>query len=71
MAAAWGEYLTCGLTIAFLPLEIYELFAHYTWVKLVFTLLNAAIAWYLAWLILRKRRMEKAAEELAAAPTGA
>jgi uncharacterized membrane protein (DUF2068 family) len=62
----WGEYLTCGYTIAFLPLDIYELFVHYTWIKLAFTVLNAVIAWYLGWLILRKRRMKPAGMEAAA-----
>ena len=62
----WGEYLTCGYTIAFLPLDIYELFVHYTWIKLAFTVLNAVIAWYLGWLILKKRRMRPAGMEAAA-----
>jgi uncharacterized membrane protein (DUF2068 family) len=63
----WGEYLTCGYTIAFLPFDIYELLVHFTWVKLGFTILNAVIAWYLAWHILRKRRIQQQAEMAAAA----
>jgi uncharacterized membrane protein (DUF2068 family) len=62
----WGEYLTCGYTIAFLPFDIYELLVHFTWIKLAFTILNAIIAWYLAWHILRKRRMKEQAEMTAA-----
>jgi uncharacterized membrane protein (DUF2068 family) len=62
----WGEYLTCGYTVAFLPFDIYEIFVHYTWIKLAFTIVNAVIAWYLAWHILRKRRMKREAEPAAA-----
>jgi uncharacterized membrane protein (DUF2068 family) len=62
----WGEYLTMILTAAFLPLDIYELFDHFTWVKLAFTIANALIVWYLVWLILRNRRTRAAARAAAA-----
>jgi uncharacterized membrane protein (DUF2068 family) len=57
----WGEYLTLILTAAFLPLDVYELVIHFTWVKLAFTILNALVVWYLAWLILKNRRLRAAA----------
>jgi uncharacterized membrane protein (DUF2068 family) len=61
MRRTWGEYLTLILTAMFLPLDIYELFDHFTWVKLAFTVLNVLVVWYLAWLILRNRRTRAAA----------
>jgi uncharacterized membrane protein (DUF2068 family) len=57
MRRVWGEYFTLILTVAFLPLDVYELVDHFTWAKLAFTILNALVVWYLAWLILRNRRL--------------
>jgi uncharacterized membrane protein (DUF2068 family) len=56
----WGEYLTMILTAAFLPLDVYELVIHFTWVKLAFTIANALVVWYLVWLILKNRRLRAA-----------
>lgn len=56
----WGEYLTLILTAAFLPWEIHEIFVRFTWMKFGFTILNALVVWYLAWLILRNRRTRAA-----------
>jgi uncharacterized membrane protein (DUF2068 family) len=44
----WAEYMTLISTGLFIPLEIYELYRHFTWVKVVVTLVNALIVWYLA-----------------------
>jgi uncharacterized membrane protein (DUF2068 family) len=43
----WAEYLTLITTGAFIPLEIYELAQHFTVTKLVVTVINVLIVWYL------------------------
>jgi uncharacterized membrane protein (DUF2068 family) len=46
----WAEWFTIGLTASFLPWELYELFHHLTWVKVVITLINLLVLAYLVWL---------------------
>jgi uncharacterized membrane protein (DUF2068 family) len=43
----WAEYFTIITTGLFIPLEIYELARHFTVVKLVVTVVNVLIVWYL------------------------
>ncbi len=43
----WAEYFTIITTALFIPLEIYELFRHFTVTKLVVTGINVLIVWYL------------------------
>jgi uncharacterized membrane protein (DUF2068 family) len=45
----WAEWLTIGLTASFLPYEIFELAAHFSWVKVGITLLNVLVLIYLLW----------------------
>ena len=44
----WAEYMTLISTGLFIPLEVYEIFHHFTRLKLAVTALNIAIVWYLA-----------------------
>lgn len=44
----WAEYFTLITTGAFIPLEIYELARHFTVAKVIITLINVLIVWYLA-----------------------
>ena len=44
----WAEYMTLLSTSLFLPLEFWEIYRHFTTVKLAVTLANIAIVWYLA-----------------------
>jgi uncharacterized membrane protein (DUF2068 family) len=55
----WGEFLTFGLTVAFLPVDFYELADHFNWLKLAFTVGNGLVAWYLGWHIERKRQIRR------------
>jgi uncharacterized membrane protein (DUF2068 family) len=48
MEKRWAEYLTVVATSLFVPLEIYEIFEKFTWVRVVILILNLAIVWYLA-----------------------
>jgi uncharacterized membrane protein (DUF2068 family) len=43
----WAEYFTIITTGLFIPLEIYELVRHFTITKLVVTVINVLIVWYL------------------------
>jgi len=43
----WAEYFTIISTGLFIPLEIYELARHFTIPKLVVTIVNVLIVWYL------------------------
>jgi uncharacterized membrane protein (DUF2068 family) len=47
MRKHWAEYFTIITTGAFIPLEIYELAKHFTVAKLVVTVINVLIVWYL------------------------
>ena len=52
----WAEYFTIITTGLFIPLEIYELARHFTVTKLVVTVINVLIVWYL---VLRVRSRSK------------
>jgi uncharacterized membrane protein (DUF2068 family) len=43
----WAEYFTIISTGLFIPLEIYELASHFTFLKLAVTVINVLIVWYL------------------------
>jgi uncharacterized membrane protein (DUF2068 family) len=43
----WAEYFTILTTSALIPLEIYELALHFTMTKLILTIVNLFIVWYL------------------------
>jgi uncharacterized membrane protein (DUF2068 family) len=49
----WAEYLTIVITGSFIPLEIYEMVHHKSWVKAAVIVVNVAIVVYL---VLRLRR---------------
>ena len=50
----WAEYMTLISTGLFIPLEAYELYRHFTALKLAVTLINFLIVWYLAARIRRR-----------------
>ncbi len=54
----WAEYLTLGLTVAFLPWELFELARKPDWFRLGLLLINLAVLGYLLWLLKRKRKAE-------------
>ena len=45
----WGEYVAVVGTSAFVPLEVYELTHHVTWLKVVALVINLAAVVYLVW----------------------
>ncbi len=64
LGKAWAEYLTLIVTAALLPWEFFEILRKPNWPKVVFTLLNIAVVWYLA-TYLQKRMRERSGESRA------
>lgn len=56
----WAEYLTVIATSLLIPIEIYEMFEKFTWVRLTIFVVNIFIVWYLA-----TRLRDEKKEELA------
>lgn len=59
----WAEYLTIGVTTAFLPWEIYELARHPDWVRGCLLGANLGVLAYLGWWLGRNGRMGTAKAE--------
>ncbi len=47
MEKRWAEYLTVVATSLFVPLEIYEIYEKFTWVRVVILIVNLFVVWYL------------------------
>ena len=47
MQKRWAEYLTAIATSLFIPIEIYEIYEKFTWVRVALLVLNVFIVWYL------------------------
>jgi uncharacterized membrane protein (DUF2068 family) len=54
----WAEYLTLGLTISFLPWEVYELVREADLVRLGLLLANLAVLAYIVWFLRRKKLLK-------------
>jgi uncharacterized membrane protein (DUF2068 family) len=50
----WAEYMTLISSSLFIPLEVYEIYRHFTWLKVAVTVVNLLIVWYLAVRIKRR-----------------
>jgi len=51
----WAEYLTIVTTGILVPVEVYEIYVHPTWGKVVVLVVNLAVVAYLAWELRRSR----------------
>jgi uncharacterized membrane protein (DUF2068 family) len=60
MQKRWAEWLTIGITISFIPLEIYELIHHPSAGKIVTLVLNIAALVYLVVRVVHRRHGESA-----------
>jgi len=62
----WAEYLTVIATALLVPVEIYELFERFTWVRVVVLVVNLFVVWYLATRLKdeKKENREILAEEI-------
>lgn len=61
MEKVWAEYLVVGVTVAFLPWELYEI-AHHPgdWIRIGILLINLGVLAYLIWWLRRLRRLKHA-----------
>jgi uncharacterized membrane protein (DUF2068 family) len=50
----WAEYLTVIVTASLIPFELWEIFSHFNWLKIVALALNIAIVWYLVHVLREK-----------------
>ena len=69
----WGPWLVVGVTGALLPFEVYELFHHFRWIRVLVLAVNAAVV---AFLVVHARAMARGLEPdeagcVAAGPRGA
>jgi uncharacterized membrane protein (DUF2068 family) len=51
----WAEYLTVGITMAFLPWEIYEIVRRPDWIRICLLVVNLIVLAYLLWWLRRMR----------------
>lgn len=56
MEKVWAEYLTLGVTMAFLPWELYEIHRKLDWIRVGVLAINLLVLAYLVWLLRRNRR---------------
>jgi uncharacterized membrane protein (DUF2068 family) len=47
------------VTSSFLPLEIYEIFHHFHWGKVVLLIVNIGVVAYLVWVVKKNRRQRE------------
>jgi uncharacterized membrane protein (DUF2068 family) len=52
---AWAEYLTVGMTMAFLPWEVYEIVRRPHWTRVCLLLVNLGVLAYLLWWLRRHK----------------
>jgi len=54
MRKHWAEWFTVISTGVFIPLEVYEMYRRFTWIRLLVMLVNIGIVWYLVRRIRRR-----------------
>ena len=59
----WAEWLAALSGAVYVPVEIYELALHVTWLKLGALVLNLVVVAYMVWLLAENRRKHAAAEK--------
>jgi uncharacterized membrane protein (DUF2068 family) len=62
MRKRWAEYITVILTTALIPIELYEIYVHANWTKLIIILINVLIVIYLIWHLRHSGHKRRAAE---------
>jgi uncharacterized membrane protein (DUF2068 family) len=55
MEKVWAEYLTVGVTISFLPWELYEIVRRLDWLRVGLLVTNLIVLAYLVWWLRRNR----------------
>lgn len=59
----WAEWLALVSGGIYLPLEIYEIVHHITWVKVVAFVINLLVVWYMVVRLRQRRLAERALEK--------
>ncbi|MDI1334635.1 MAG: DUF2127 domain-containing protein [Lacunisphaera sp.] len=59
----WAEWFAALSGAVYVPVEIYELAVHVTWLKAAALVLNLIVVGYMVWLLTESRRKHAAAEE--------
>lgn len=54
----WAELLTVIATSLLIPLEIYEIYERFTWIRLTILILNLFVIWYLATRLKDEKKIE-------------
>lgn len=57
----WAEWLAALSGAIYVPLELFELIQHVTWLRVTALLINLAIVGYMAWLLTERRRLARSA----------
>lgn len=60
---AWAEFVTLILTASFLPLEVFEILRHDTWIRVALAVINLAVVVYLLYYVklrIQERRLRRA-----------
>lgn len=70
MQKRWAEYLTAIATAIFIPLELYELYERFTWVRIGILALNGFVVWYLVTRLMDENNELKRDEQSFAAADG-
>ena len=53
---AWAEYMTLGITVSFLPWEIFEVIHRLTWIRVGLLAVNVAVFVYLLRIVVERRK---------------
>ena len=56
LGKVWAEFVTVAVSGFFLPLEVYSLVRHVTWVRVTITLINVVVVAYLGFHLLMRYR---------------
>lgn len=56
----WAEWFAAFSGSIYVPVEIYELFRHFTWLKVAALVLNLIVVLYMVWLLTESRRRRAA-----------
>jgi len=60
MEKVWAEYLTVGVTMSFLPWEMYEICRRLDWFRVGLLVVNLVVLAYLLWWLRRNRKVGRA-----------
>jgi uncharacterized membrane protein (DUF2068 family) len=60
MEKLWAEYLTVGMTISFLPWEVYEIVRRPDWIRCCLLVVNLVVVVYLVWGLRRNLLLKRA-----------